>query len=51
MAKEVPIEGHQTAGVHYNGDALRSWLTASGLPSGQLLAAELQAMAPEAYED
>lgn len=42
----VPI----AAGYH-NEDALRSWLNASGLPCGQLLAAELKAVAPEAYED
>mmetsp|Transcript_75967 Transcript_75967/g.162992 ORF Transcript_75967/g.162992 Transcript_75967/m.162992 type:complete len:1078 (-) Transcript_75967:163-3396(-) len=35
-----------------HGDALRSWLTASGLPSsGADLAAQLRAVAPEAYED
>lgn len=37
--------------AYHNEDALRSWLSTSGLPSGQVLAAELQAVAPEAYED
>lgn len=32
-------------------DWVSSWLTASGLPSGECLAQMLNAMAPEAYED
>mmetsp|Transcript_63954 Transcript_63954/g.116760 ORF Transcript_63954/g.116760 Transcript_63954/m.116760 type:complete len:1024 (-) Transcript_63954:30-3101(-) len=50
-ATMLPAMTQVLPGFEGGADALRSWLDASGLPSGAALEAQLQASAPDAYED